>query len=423
MFGMGTSRENVKKINKIVDDTGIEQLKLNIFILMRDIAFYSEDGGYIKDISMLNSIGYGGNTKEEINELFYKCCSKNSIDFIKELITPEITESRFVSKEQLEFLRDIYSTDGSQLKPFHDLTKKYGKNFDGRHTNSISNLKHIFSFKNDLFYLEKYLNDYLSDYEEKHDYNSLFSYILYDNDRVRESFKKAGLLTYEELYPTVKEAVDIIFNDNIDDITDEEKKEIALSIKKHQNELLLFFLCKEFIPTNISSYDGEVYGELPLDFIVELPKGEYIKTYYSNVIKLAEIDLYPNDVIIDNKLNLIIQSDLSEFVQSINEEYGINITPTDEMVAEFNKFKNYYNHFKLLEQKNNLLYEKYKSTNKNKFNLIYDEEQRVKQLYKKYTTNYKEEQTLNENDVTLFDFCMECNDVVNNAFGSSKKRI
>lgn len=401
MFGMGTTRENVKKINRIVNDTGLEQLKLNIFILMRDIVFLSENGGYIKDIDMRNPIEYREYTEEEINNLFYKYSSSYSTDFIKELITPEITESRFVSKEQLEFLRDVYSTDGSQLKSFHDLKKKYGKNFDDIHKNLIFTLRNLFSYKNDLLYLEKYLNSYLSDYEEKHDYHSLFSRILYYDDRERESYKETGLLRYEELlYPTVKEAVDIIFNDNIDDITDEEKKDIATSIKEHKNELLLFFLCREFILNDIYPKIGKVW-DLPVSLIYELPKGEYI----SNYVKSNDIYLYPNDIIVNNRLSVILKNDLSEFVQSINKEYEINFTPTDEMISEFNKFKNYYNHCKLLEQKNNLLYDKYKKTNENKIDLIYEQER-----------------PLTEKDVKLYDFCIECNNLVGDAMGDLKRR-
>ncbi len=350
MFGIGQTRENVKKINKVASDGNIDQLKLNIFMLMRDMCFYSSDAGYIKDMYIVNTIAFKGNTEQEINNLFHNCSSDYATDFIKELITPEVIESRFVSKKQFDLLRDIYSLDGGPLKSFSDMRKKYGKNFDAIHTNIISNLKEAFSFENDLIYLHNYLGG--KDY-------SLDNYIVYNN----EDEKEKSTFGY-----TIQEAIDIIYS----------KKELddtEVVVKDNQNMLLMFFLEKEFM----------------------------VKTMSENV---GMIDGYPKEksTTIDSRLNEILQGDVTNFVQHICEKYQIDFKPTDGMIAEFNKFKNYYKECKLLGEKNNLLYAKNKSNNEDTIHLIYGDESPV-----------------NEDDMTLYDFCIENNDKLDNALGEKKR--
>lgn len=347
MFGITPKRSDIKRINKIIKEGNLEQLKGNIFVLMRDIAFYNPNGEDIKDMPLVDTVALGGNTEQDINNLFYGCSSKFATDFIKELTTPEVSESRFISKKEFDFLRDVYSVDGSELKTFQDLSKKYGKSFNDTLTGIIGSLKHELSYENDLMYLDSHLAEKVDDY--------LLPGLISSGNEVNDP--------YAERRPTVKEAIDIIFDKN----TNKELEDFEEPLKYAKKDLLLFLLEMEF--TNEE-------GNFPKE------KSESI----------------------DSRLKEIMEGETSSFVQYINQKYQVDFVPTDEMIEEFNSFKNHYNQCKLLEQKNNILYSKSKMEKKSRINIVYNQEE-----------------PMTEDDTSLYDFCIENNDKFNKSLNGKKK--
>ena len=352
MFGNNSSRSNVKKINELAKGDKLEQLKLNIFMLMNDLAISNESNGYIKDQNLNNGL-----SGREIEEYFGEYFSKYSRDFIKELITPEVTESQFVSNKEFSFIRDVYSMNGDKLQSFSDLKKKYGKEFDEMHKNIIADLQAKFSIKNDLIYLEQYLDN--SNY-------SLDQLILFNNDSEKKDYVESNPYSDCKIYLSVNEAINIISDKDEKEEGIYTKKEEILrndvkkSLKNNQDQLLIFFFQKEFLIQN---------DDLLNSYINDKPE------------------------MIGRAIEKIINSDTSAFVQHINEKYNVNYVPTEEMVNKFNEFKDYYKHCKLLNDKNNLLYEKDKISDNN-------------------TIKFNDD----EDNLDLNQICVECSDMVNTTF-------
>lgn len=342
-------RSDVKKINKVVENVNVKQLELNVFMLIRDIAA-AHEGDYLKGGVMMEE----GSTYDPISSF----CTTNSVDFIKELITPDVTESRFVSTETLNFIRDVYSMDGAPLKSFHDLAKKYGKHFDHEHISTLLDLKETLTIKNDLVYLSYFIYYGTDDYCG-YDLNYIINYD--DNKADGNRPKEIG----EDI--SIRDALDIIARKNNNNDGYETDKEWYIS--SSEKSMLLFFIEREF-----SVLDGNSF---------ELIKDE--------------------SKYVDQSLNKILNCDLDELIQYINSKYNIDFNPTNEMIEYYNQFKEYYNHCMMLKKKNDLLYEKHKLSGNNDIDFIYGDE----------VVN-------NKNDTILLYLCNKCNKLVSDSLYGNK---
>lgn len=307
-FDKGT-RADVKAINKIAIDKNIGQLETNLYILIRDAILTNEYTNSIKDFRMepfvINNTRTGRFAEEEFEPYF----TLNSQLLSIELITPEISKSSLMSTEDLNFLRDVYSLDGTPLKSFQDLKKKYGKDFDSKHIKALYNLRTILTTRNDLVYLNNYIKD-----------NDItISEYIDDNNGHIDVF-------------STKDAINVI-NNGIDSIEFKNKKEeiikkaLYMNLMKNKKELLIYFLEKEF---------------------------ENLEESYSQEI--------------DSKLNDIVSKDTSEFIEYINKKYELNIMPSEDMIKKFEEFKNYYREKKQLKNDNLVTFVKSKKQNKNLIN-------------------------------------------------------
>lgn len=307
-FDKGT-RADVKAINKIAIDKNIGQLETNLYILIRDVIVANECTDSIKNISMepfvINNLRTGRFAEEEFKPYF----TLNSQLLSIELITPEISKSSLISTEDLNFLRDVYSLDGTPLKSFQDLKKKYGKDFDKKQKEVINNLRHFFTARNDLVYLENFIEE---------------------NDITIDSYIKDNS-NFINVFST-KEAINVInngidgfeFKNKKDEII---KKDLYTKLIRNKKDLLIYFLKKE-------------------------------------LMNLEEIN--PKEI--DSKLDNIVTEDTSKFIEYIKNKYEVNFEISDEMVERFDEFKKYYKEKKQLKNSNLITFLKSKRQNKNLIN-------------------------------------------------------